>query len=307
MIQSNYQKMKENFSDYMKLQVFSSKSIERRLVVIRMFWEWLEKENLEAEQVSYNDLMLYMKYKSQKGASQRTLQHYMGVVKHFYDHLIREEKITINPASDIKVKGVKRKVLYHILETHELHGLYNRYPSETLRDRRNKVILGLLVYQGLKTDEVAKLEVKNINLREGKIDVPGGIRSNSRDMRLEAHQVMDMYDYILQVRPEILKMTPKRKTQIKQETEQLFIGEGGNCYSFSNFMTQLMIKVRKLNPTVINAKQLRASVIVKWLKRYNLREVQYLAGHRYISSTESFLENEMEGLAEEVQQFHPLG
>ena len=313
MIQSNYQKMKESFRDYMKLQAFSSKSIERRLVVIRMFWEWLEKENppggLEAEQVSYNDLMLYMKYKSKNGASQRTLQHYMGVVKHFYEHLIREEKVSTNPASDITIKGVKRKVLYHILETHELHGLYNRYPSETLRDRRNKVMLGLLVYQGLKTDEVAKLEVRNINLREGKIDVPGGIRSNSRDMRLEAHQVMDMYDYILQVRPELIKMEPKRKYQTKGETDHLFIAEGGNppAGGLSNFMTQLMIKVRKLNPTVVNAKQLRASVITKWLKMYNLREVQYLSGHRYISSTESFLENEMEGLAEEVQMFHPLG
>jgi len=36
-------------------------------------------------------------------------------------------------------------------------------------------------------------------------------------------------------------------------------------------------------------------------------EVQYLSGHRYISSTESYLENEMGGLQEEVQQYHPLG
>jgi len=56
-----------------------------------------------------------------------------------------------------------------------------------------------------------------------------------------------------------------------------------------------------------NADQLRASVIVKWLKQYNLREVQYLAGHRYISSTESYQQSEMEGLSEEVNQFHPLG
>jgi len=299
--------MRESFEAYLKSQAFSHSTVERRLVVIEMFWQWLEKENLEVEEVSYNDLLLYMKHKSQKGASQRTLQHYMGVVKHFYDHLIREERVATNPASDITVKGVKRKVLYHILETHELYGLYNRYPSETIKDRRNKVILGLLVYQGLKTSELAKLEVNHIKLREGEIDVPGSRRSNSRDMKLEAHQVMDMYDYILQVRPEILQMNPKRKSQQKQETERLFIGEGGNCYSFSNFMTQLMIKARKLNPAVVNAKQLRASVITKWLKMYNLREVQYLAGHRYISSTEDYLENEMEGLAEEVQMFHPLG
>ncbi|MEL6359273.1 MAG: integrase, partial [Bacteroidota bacterium] len=64
---------------------------------------------------------------------------------------------------------------------------------------------------------------------------------------------------------------------------------------------------RQLNPSVLNAKQIRASVITKWLRMYNLREVQYLAGHKYISSTEWYLENEMEGLQEEVQQFHPLG
>jgi integrase/recombinase XerD len=48
-------------------------------------------------------------------------------------------------------------------------------------------------------------------------------------------------------------------------------------------------------------------VIVKWLKLYNLRKVQYLAGHRYISSTESYQQSEMEGLTEEVNKFHPLG
>jgi len=299
--------MRENFKDYMKSQMFSHSTIERRLTVIQMFWDWLDQENLESHQVSYNDVLAYMKYKSVNGATQRTIQHYMNTVKHFYEHLIREEKITTNPVTDIKVKGVKRKTLYHILEAHELHQLYNQYPAETPKDRRNKVMLGLLIYQGLKTDEVGKIEVSQINLREGKIDVPGGIRSNSRKMKLEAHQIMDMYDYVLQVRPEILKLEPKRKSQIRQESEKLFIGDGGNCYSVSNFMTQLMIKVRKLNPSVLNAKQIRASVITKWLKIYNLREVQYLAGHKYISSTEGFLENEMEGLKEEVQQFHPLG
>lgn len=299
--------MRTSFEDYLKSKAFSSKSINRRMVVIEMFWKWLEKENLEAEQVSYNDLMLYMKYKSNKGATQRTIQHYIGVVKHFYTHLLQEEKVRVNPVSDITIKGVKRKTLYHILEPHELHQLYNQYPDETIRDRRNKVMLGLLIYQGLQTTELAKLEVKDVNLREGKIDVPGGIRSNSRDMKLEAHQVMEMYDYVLKVRNEIAEMNPKRKTQIKIETEKLFIGDGGNCSSFSNFMTQLMIKVRKLNPSVVNAKHLRACVITKWLKMYNLREVQYLAGHRYISSTESYQENDMEGLIEEVNQFHPLG
>ena len=168
-------------------------------------------------------------------------------------------------------------------------------------------MLGLLVYQGLQTAELARLEVQHIKLREGKIDVPGGINRNTRMMNLEAHQVMDMYDYVLKTRNEIMEMRPKRRNRQKQQTDRLFINEGGSHEHFSNMMTQLMIKVRKINPQVKNAKQIRASVITKWVKMYNLRKAQYLAGHRYISSTESYLQNDMEGLKEEVQQYHPLG
>lgn len=309
MNQADYQRT--SFKEYLKYKRFTSKSIESRLTVFNQYLKWIEKENLDIEQISYNDLLLFMKHCQHKGISQRTIKHYMIIVRHFYDHLIREQINTINPATDITVKGARRKVLYHTLETHELHQLYNKYPSstrsETHRDRRNKVILGLLVYQGLQTAELAKLEVQHIKLREGKIDVPGGINWNTRMMNLEAHQVMDLYDYVLKTRNEIMEMRPKRKSQEKQQTDRLFINEGGSHDHFSNMITQLMIKVRKINPLVKNAKQIRASVIVKWLKLYNLREVQYLAGHRYISSTEGYLQNDMEELKEEVQQFHPLG
>jgi len=307
MIQSDYQKTKEDFKEYLKSKQFTTKSIQSRLVVFSQYQQWMDKENLEPEQVSYNDLLMFMKYCNKTGKTQRTIRHYMTIVRHFYDHLIREEQINTNPAADITVKGVKRKVLYHILEPHELNKLYNDYEAETIKRRRNKVMLGLLIYQGLRTEELEKLEVKKINLREGKIEILGSKKSVGRELRLEAHQVMEMYDYVLKTRNEILEMNPKRKSQNRQETGKLFIGEGGNCYSVSNFMTQLMIRLRKQNPHVLNAKQIRASVITKWLKIYNLREVQYLAGHRYISSTEQYLQNDLEGLQEEVQKFHPLG
>lgn len=308
MNQADYQRMKENFRDYLRSKQFTHKSIESSITVFNQYLKWTEKENLpELEQVRYNDLLLFMKHCQRKGMSQRTIKHYMIIVRHYYDHLAAEGVIKSNPVTDIRIRGVKRKELYHILEPHELHALYHHYPAEMMRDKRNQVMLGLLVYQGLRTEEIGRLRLNDVKIREGKIDVLGSRKTNGRLMQLEPHQVMDSYDYLLQVRPKLLEMNPKRKTQIRTATEQLFIGEGGNCYNISNFITQLMIKVRKINPQVRNAKQIRASVITKWLKVYNLREVQHLAGHRYISSTESFLQNDMEGLKEEVQQFHPLG
>jgi integrase/recombinase XerD len=155
----------------------------------------------------------------------------------------------------------------------------------------------MLVYQGLKTEELDKLETKDVKLKEGKVEIAGSKKSNARTLQLEAHQVLDVYEYVMQVRPQIL-------TQTKQETNKLFVSvEGGEKLRIDFLMAQL----RKQNNKLENADQLRASVIVKWLKQHNLREVQYLAGHRYISSTEAYKQNEMEGLSEEVNMFHPLG
>ena len=291
------------FIDYLKKLQFSRNTLATSKRVINLYLDWMKMERLEPEQITYQDLLSFMKHCSRKGVSQRTIQHYMNTINHYYNHLEEENKIATNPVSSIEVKGVK---LYRIVAPHELHALYNQHPAESLKERRNKVMLGLLVYQGMKTEELARLTVKDIKLREGKIDIPGSRKNNGRLLQLESHQVMDMYDYVLQTRPALLKLEPKRKYQSATETDRLFINEGGSYKHFSNMMTQLMIRVRKISPQVKNAKQIRTSVITKWLKVHNLREVQYLAGHRYISSTESYLQNDMEGLKEEINQYHPL-
>lgn len=295
------------FTDYLKTRRFSHQTIKSRITAINIYLRWVNQTNMEPDQITYQDLLEYMEYCNKQGLAQRTVQHYLQTIKHYYDHLEAQNLITTHPVTGIEVKGIKRNSLHSTLEPHELHQLYNQYPGESLSDKRNKVMLGLLVYQGIRTEELNKLTTHEVKLREGKIDIPGSKQHNGRLLALESHQVMDMYDYLLQVRSELLQMNPKRKSQQRIATDQLFIGQGGHCYSMNNFMTQLMHKVKKVNPKVQKPQQIRASVITKWVKMYNLRKAQYLAGHRYISSTESYLKNDVDGLKEEVQQFHPLG
>jgi integrase/recombinase XerD len=160
-------------------------------------------------------------------------------------------------------------------------------------------MLSLLVYQGIKTEELSKLEATYIKPREGKIEVPTGRRSNHRTMNLESHQVLKMYDYILQARSEILATSG-------QQTIKLFISLTRKESTISNLTNSFLKPLKAQNKTLLNAKQIKASVITKWLKQYNLRETQYLAGHKYVSTAESYKQNDMEGLSEEVNMFHPL-
>mgnify|MGYP001796146875 CR=1 FL=1 len=295
-----------DFIAYLKHKQFSQRSLETSQRIINNYLQWVTKENLEPEAVTYQDLLEFMKHGRKTGKSPRTIQHYLNTVRHYYDHLIKAQAITTNPVHGIEVKGIKQKTLYPILTAHELHTLYHHYPNDTYRDKRNKILLGLLVYQGLRTEELARMTTKEINLREGKLDILGSKKHNGRSLQLESHQVLDLYDYLLQVRPALLQMPPKRHYQTRIATEQLFIAEGGHCHSLHNLMTQVKRKVRAINPSVTCAQQIRASVITKWVKKYPLRKAQYLAGHRYISSTENYLRNDIEGLQEELNRYHPL-
>lgn len=65
-------------------------------------------------------------------------------------------------------------------------------------------------------------------------------------------------------------------------------------------------ELKLINYSYQNAIQIRNSVIVNWLKIHNLRKTQYLAGHRYISSTERYKQDNLESLHEMINSFHPI-
>jgi len=64
--------------------------------------------------------------------------------------------------------------------------------------------------------------------------------------------------------------------------------------------------IQKTNPEIQSPKQIRARVITWWLKNYNLRQVQYMAGHKYVSSTERYQLNNLDRLQKKIEKYHPL-
>ena len=302
----------DDFTNYLLKKNYSDTTIGSFIADVRKFKAWIEKENMEIENVGYNDITSYLQ--SFGNITQHTKGCYLRGVKQYFNFLIQQEERNDNPTEFIQLKGLKRKTLYDILNRQELDNLYHNYtlPNEESKDKnqnwfkakilaqqRNKVVLGLLLYQGLDSKDFKLLTVKDIKLREGKVYVPGTRRSNEREIKLEAMQIMDVMEYLSKTRNELLKLTNK-------ETEQLFISIGSS-EKFNNILHYLIKSLQQINPKVTQFKQLRASVIVHWLKLYNLRQVQYMAGHRYVSSTEQFLVNEMDGMIEDIEKYHPIG
>ncbi len=86
----------------------------------------------------------------------------MGNLKVYFDYLVENQDQQENIIKDISIKGIKKQVIHNVLSSDELEDLYYSYPTDKgniLSRKRNKITLGLLVYQGLTTQNLEQLQV----------------------------------------------------------------------------------------------------------------------------------------------------
>lgn len=301
----------QEYKEYLIAKGYTESTAEGIISAAEKFLEWIAKQNIEITEVNYNDITAFIKSNQQRGIKIRTVQHIAINIKHYLNYLVEAGTITHNPALAFKLKNTKRKTVYKILNTEELEKIYKNYKTEILINKhappqannilsrkRNKIILGLLLYQGIAADDVKNIELSHLDLREGKITIPATKRSNERTLKLEAHQIFELYDYINETRKEILKLT-------KKESNSLFLNIRQGK-SVNNMLMNIAGELRRTKTGIENLNQIRASVITNWLKIYNKRKVQYMAGHRYVSSTEHYEASNIEALQEDVERFYPV-
>lgn len=260
---------------------------------------WLESQEIkEIVNTSYKDLLAYVKFSKDQGSKKRSINVKLIALKHYYNYLIELNKIDINPVEELTLKNITKQQPQNILTWKQLENIYLNYKNSSITGRRNKAIIGMFIYQGLSSNEISSLEIKDIKLEEAKVEVFGTDKTNSRTLKLQANQILELQKYLVQIRPILLELSPK-------QTDKLFISTGeGN--KLSNTFTNLTKQIKKIEPKYISPKQIRTSVITYWLKIYKLREVQYMIGHKYVSSTERYQTKHLDELQDQIDQMHPL-
>lgn len=302
----------QGFKQYIHELGQSPDTIRQKSNYAGLFLTWIEVERLTAKEVRYNDMLVFIDHLKEQEKSTMQVNTVLRAIRNYYEYLKKGNKNITNPANNLYLKGTRKTVPHNLVKPALLETLYQSYPMATLREKRNKIILGLLVYQAITTDELHKLEPANIKLKEGKIHIPGSRRSNGRTLELKPFQILELHEYIIEIRPKILseinKSKPARKPfkiNLAKLENQLFISINGS-EGLKNSLLHMFKDVRKINPEITTPQQIRLSTISHWLKNHNLRQVQYMAGHKYVSSTERYLVNNLEDLQNQLDKFHPL-
>ena len=292
----------------------SSSSVRAFINYTSDFLFYLRKNFLSEEKVRRTDIHYYIAKCKELGDSPKLINRKVASVRKYYSYLQKRDRISNNPADGLSLRTRKKSIPTGMLTEAELNLLYESYHVTDLRTARNKVILSLLVNQAVTTDDIGRLDSVHLLLREGQIRIPGSHHEAGRTLSLEASQVIEIQEYLQKVRPEILSSVknknnmPGRKAEnpdMEKLSRQLFISMNGSG-EMKNSLMHLVRALRQINPKVRSCRHIRQSVITLWLKRHDLRTVQYMAGHKRISSTERYQVGYLEDLQESINKCHPL-
>jgi integrase/recombinase XerD len=249
---------------------------------------------------TYKQIMDVIGSVRKKYSNPKTVNRILAAIKKYYDYLLSTGTRKDHPCKSITLRDTRRRSLQlqDLFTIQELEYLIESKPkfqrNRKVNQTRNKLLLSLLVYQGMARTEISKIELQDINLEEGTIKARGDERTNSRILPLKAKQVHLIYEYMNKERPKV-------------KSEKLFIGMRGDPMS-SDCLCRIVLRYQYLFPEkMLNSQTIRMSVTRNLLKEgKDIRVVQTYMGHKSPGTTEKYKQSHTEELKAEIQKYHPI-
>jgi integrase/recombinase XerD len=310
------------FHKYLQNKGYADSTIKQHKQNASLFLTWLNTEHLSVRQCGYSEMIRFIDSSLINSIGFRENKKYLNrilnSITYYFDFITERSPSLINPARNIRIKSSDKRLVHDLLDYNELIELYSHNMLRNPRQVRNQVILGFIIFQGLTAMELQNLKIEDLRFEEGKILIRESCQNSlkkgtaRRLLHLGAIQMIDLVKYLNQIRPKILTgkylnesgRKPVRSNRVKR-TNQVILSLKGSP-QIKNTLHHLFIDLRKINPKVKSSRQLRQSIIAHWLTKHNLRKVQYLAGHRYVSSTEWYKGSNLEALKREIEIYHPM-
>ena len=290
------------FKEYLKTQKRYSENTLNEKEKQLQNWQKYCRKNQSFETITTTELLKIVELQKRNYQPQ-TLNNQLLTIEQYFFYLIEKGIRKEHPLKNFRIKTDKKPLIKGLLTEEELHKIYENYPTKghyggrfDVYKQRNKVILGLMVYQGLSSGSIAQIQLKDIHLEKGSIYISEHLqtRLNPRNLPLEAVQIMELNTYLTQTRNQLLEL-------VKTDKETTKLIPLGNHTKFSSITKNI-----KKQTDLKELQQLRNSRIALWLKQYNLRVVQYKSGYKRLLSLEQFKQDELESLKQAVAKYHPF-
>ncbi len=284
-----YLQMEKNYSKY---------TIEHYHHDIRDFFMFIAEQAIEnVNNVQYSDARLYLTKLYEKKLAKKTIAKKISCLRSFYKFLLREKLVDTNPFALVTIPKAEKRLPQFFYES-ELELLFQSCETETPLGQRNKALLELIYATGIRVSECCQIRISEIDFYLSTVLIHGkGSKERYVPFGSKAKEALDLY------------ITSGRKKLVKgkENHDGLFVNHRGGRLSTRGVSKILnsMIEKSALNGT-IHPHMLRHSFATHLLNNgADLRTVQELLGHAYLSSTQVYTHVTNERLRKTYMEHHP--
>ncbi|MFD2443512.1 tyrosine recombinase XerC [Bacillus sp. CGMCC 1.16607] len=287
------------FIEYLQIEKnYSKYTIEHYQHDISEFIMFMTEQAIpDFPDVRYSDTRLYLTKLFEKKLSRKTIARRISSLRSFYKFLLRESIIEDNPFSLLSIPKIEKRLPEFFYEE-ELEQLFVSCEVETPIGQRNKAILEMLYATGIRVSECCQIRLKDIDFSYSTVLIHGkGSKDRYVPFGKFAHEAI--LQYINDGRQKLISS--------KQPHDFLFVNFRGGSLTDRGIRTILnsMIDKSTLNGK-IHPHMLRHTFATHLLnKGADMRSVQELLGHAFLSSTQVYAHVTNDYLRNTYLKHHP--
>ena len=268
-------------------------SYERDLKKLERF---LTEEKIESvEQVNATLLNSYVMYMERKNFAASSISRSIASIRAFFHFLCQTRGWKENPAEHLKAPKIEKK-MPGILTIDEVDLLLKQPRENTAKGIRDRAMLELLYATGIRVSELISLTLKDINLKLGYITCSSGEKERVIPFGSAAKRSVE--HYMEGARAELLG---------SRESEMLFLNCSGKSMSRQGFWKVLKSYAEAAGiQQDITPHTLRHSFAAHLVQNgADLKSVQEMMGHSDISTTQTYMNMNMNKIRDVYMKAHP--
>lgn len=290
---------------WLRVKNYSDRTVGNRELYLGYFIGWCEDRGiLRPGEVTRPILERYQRYlyhyrkKDGKPLSFRSQYSRLVPVRAFFKWLTRYNHILYNPASELELPKLEKRLPRHVLSSTEADQILNGANVNDPLGLRDRAILETFYSTGMRRMELVGLSLYDLDVERGTIMVRQGKGKKDRMIPIGDRAIAWCDRYLRQVRPRLVvepdegvlfltsageSFTPNRLTQLVRDyVNAADIAKTGACHLFRHTMATLMLE-----------------------NGADIRFIQQMLGHADLSTTQIYTQVSIRQLKQIHTATHP--
>lgn len=288
-----------DYKSYLKIERgLSQNSIDSYALDVNKLITYLEHRDLQESPISISsELVHQFVYDIAKLVNARSQSRIISGLRSFFDYLIFEDYIKVNPLEQIESPKIGRK-LPDTLSEADINRLIAAIDLSKPQGERNRAMLETLYSCGLRVSELVGLKISDLFFEEGFLKVTGkGDKQRFVPIVPNTQKLIKVYKEQVRIH---LPIQPNHQ-------DVLFLNRRGKQLTRAMIFTIIKDLAEKIDLNKnISPHTFRHSFATHLLENgADLRAIQLMLGHESITTTEIYVHLNKSHLTKVVEKYHP--